>query len=548
MPTGAAVAALPQEHVYHRYSGRFSGILGWILSTDHKRIGILYLVTQMFFFLLGLALGLLVRLELFAPGKTIMVGRMYNSVFTLHGITMVFLFVIPGLMASFGNFLLPLQIGARDVAFPRLNLLSWWLFLLGGITIYASLFLGGGPVDTGWTFYTPYSLLSRTSVSICGLGVFFVGFSSILTGVNFVTTVHRMRAPGMKWGKMPLFVWTLYTTAWLQVLATPVIGITLILVLAERLLGVGFFDPAKGGDPILFQHLFWIYSHPAVYIMILPAMGLVSEIIPVFSRRRIYGYWWIAMSSLSIAVVGYIVWGHHMFTSGMSDAARVMFSFLTFFVAIPTGVKIFNWLATMYKGSIRLSVPMLYALSFIFLFSIAGLTGVLNACLAADVNVHDTYYVVAHFHYTMLGGTGLMIFAGLHYWFPKITGRMYGGRAAFVSWLHIFVGFNLLWFPMFIAGWMGMPRRYYDYLPEYQIWHGLAAVGSWIFAGGILIMIVNLLRSLRSGAKAPDNPWGGATLEWKTASPPPVYNFLEIPKVDHGPYDFEDSELPTTPK
>ncbi|MBI2898843.1 MAG: cbb3-type cytochrome c oxidase subunit I [Planctomycetes bacterium] len=535
MSDGVAVALEPPRRTFLNHR---TGLLGWILSTDHKRIGILYMTSMIGFFCLGMILGLMIRLEMLTPGRTIMSGRMYNSVFTLHGVTMIFLFVIPGLMASFGNFLLPLHIGARDVAFPRLNLLSWWLFMAGGVLIYGSLFVGE-PMDTGWTFYAPYSVKTAASVSVAGLGVFFVGFSSILTGLNFVTTIHRMRCPGMTWGRMPLMCWALYTTGWLQVLATPVIGITLIMLLCERLLGVGFFDPSKGGDPILFQHMFWIYSHPAVYIMILPAMGAVSEIVPVFTRRAIYGYKYIAGSTLAIAIIGYIVWGHHMFTSGMADSARLVFSLLTFFVAIPTAIKVFNWVATMYKGSITLEVPFLYALAFIFLFMIAGFSGVVQGAIAADIHLHDTTYIVAHFHYTMFGGTGFAFFGALHHWWPKMFGRMYNRKVAKGAWLGLFIGFNLLFFPLFIMGYLGMPRRYYDYLPEYMRWHHISTLGSWIVAAGFLVMIVNLLRSFRSGSAAPANPWGATTLEWTVSSPPPVENFAKIPHVTHGPYHYE---------
>jgi cytochrome c oxidase subunit 1 len=434
--------------------------------------------------------------------------------------------------------MLPLQLGAQDVAFPRINLLSWWFYITGAAIIIVSLFTGGGAPDTGWTFYVPYSVRTGTNVSLAVFGVFFLGISSTLTGLNFVTTIHRLRAPGMSWFRMPLFVWSLYATGWVQLLATPVIAITLLMLMAERLLGVGFFDPAKGGDPILFEHLFWIYSHPAVYIMILPAMGVVSEIIPVFARRTIFGYKAIAFSSLGIALFGYLVWGHHMFTSGMSDEARMIFSLLTFLVAVPSGIKVFNWVASMYKGSIQMDTPFLYIMAFMFLFSIGGLTGLVQGALATNVHVHGTFFIVAHFHYVMFGGTVFAFFAGLHYWFPKMSGRMYSEGRARLAALVLFIGFNLLYFPMFVLGWQGMPRRYYDYLPHFQPLNVVSTVGSWVLATGVLLMLYNLLRSLKDGAKAGDNPWGGTTLEWKTASPPPTENFETIPEVTTGPYDY----------
>jgi len=523
---------------YRQSTNKHTGILSWLLTVDHKRIGIMYGVTILFFFLVGVILGVLMRLELIAPGKTIVDAQTYNSLFTLHGVIMIFLFIIPGLPAIFGNFFLPIQIGARDVAFPRLNLLSYYIYVAGAILALLSVILPGGAIDTGWTFYIPYSVRSNTNVSLPLLAAFILGFSSILTGLNFITTVHRLRAPGMTFFKMPLFVWATYATAWIQIIATPVVGITIVLVVLERLFGVGIFDPALGGDPILFQHLFWIYSHPAVYIMILPAMGVVSEIIPTFARRTIFGYKAIALSSLAIAFVGYLVWAHHMFTSGMSDTARWIFSLLTFIVALPSGVKIFNWVATMYKGSIDPQSPFLWVMSFIFLFSIGGLTGLVLGSLATDIHVHDTYFVVAHFHFVMFGGTGTIFFAALHYWFPKMFGRMYNEKLARLGVLGFFIGFMMLYFPKFIMGYMGMPRRYYDYLPQFATLQLISTIGSWILAGTIFFIVGYLIYALLKGERATSNPWGGVTLEWHIQSPPTMENFHEIPKITHEPYDF----------
>jgi cytochrome c oxidase subunit 1 len=522
---------------FYQEDHTYAGILSWILSTDHKRIGLLYLISILVFFIAGVTIGVLMRLELIAPGKTIVDAATYNSLFTLHGIIMIFLFIIPGITASFGNFFLPLQIGARDVAFPRLNLFSWWLYITAGIIALTTIILPGGPPDTGWTFYPPYSIKTTTNVSVAALAAFVVGFSSILTGLNFVTTIHRLRAPGMRWFRLPLFSWSLYATSWVQILATPVLAITVLLLILERSLGIGFFDPTKGGDPLMFQHLFWIYSHPAVYIMILPAMGVISEIIPVFSRKSVFGYKAIVFSSLSIAGVGYIVWGHHMFTSGISETARLVFSFFTFFVAVPSGIKVFNWVATMYKGSIDPAPPMLFSLAFIFLFSIGGLTGLANASVAINVHIHDTHFIIAHIHYVMFGGTGFAFFAALHYWFPKMFGRTYNHKPATVACIIMFIGFNLLYFPLFILGWQGMPRRYYDYSPAFHTGNLISTIGSWILVTGLIIMFVNLVRAFFRGKKAEDNPWGGTTLEWQVASPPPKENFKEIPVVTRGPYE-----------
>jgi cytochrome c oxidase subunit 1 len=519
-------------------SGPHRGLAAWMLSVDHKRIGIMYLTAELFFFSIGTLIGFLMRLNLISPG-TFVEAHNYNRMFTIHGIIQIFLFIIPGVMVSFGNFFLPLLIGARDVAFPRINRLSWWLYLGGACIVFVSLFGGGGPLDTGWTFYAPYSVKTMTNVSLAIFGVFILGFSSILTGVNFVTTIHKLRAPGMTWHRMPLFVWTLYATGWVQILATPIIAISLLLIILERFFGMGFFDPAKGGDPILFEHMFWIYSHPAVYIMILPAMGVISEVVPVFARKTIFGYRAVAYSAIGIAGVGYLVWGHHMFTSGMSDTSRVVFSLLTFLVAVPSGIKVFNWVATLYKGSIKVDSPMLFALTFIFLFSIGGLTGLIQGALAANLHLHGTYWIVGHFHYVMFGGMGFGFLAALHYWFPKMSGRMFDERPAKVGWVFLFIGFNMLFFSMLILGVEGMPRRYFDYPPQFFTGHLVSTVGSWILIAGFIIIFRNLISALIKGVKAPDNPWGGTTLEWQLPSPPPHENFEEIPVITKGPYNYE---------
>lgn len=514
------------------------GIWAWLLSTDHKRIGLLYLYSILVFFSVGALLGLAMKLELIAPGETIMGAQTYNGFFTLHGIIMIFLIVIPGLPAVFGNFFLPLLIGAKDVAFPKLNLLSWYIYILGALIALLSQFMGSGPPDTGWTFYAPYSFQTTTNMLPAVIGAFVLGFSSILTGLNFIVTMHQMRAPGMNWMRMPMFPWTLYGTAWIQLLATPIVGITLLMIVAERLFKIGFFDPALGGDPILYQHLFWIYSHPAVYIMILPAMGAISEIIPVFARKSLFGYKALIISTMAIAFVGYFVWGHHMFTSGMSGEALVSFSLLTFLVAIPSAIKVFNWISTIYKGAIHMEPPFYWALSFIFVFMIGGLTGLVLGSLATNVHVHDTNFVVAHFHYIVFGGTGFAFMAALHYWFPKIYGRMYDKSWANIGWLIFFIGFNVLYFPMFYLGIIGMPRRYYDYLPEYHGPNILSSFGSFVMIAGLLIIITNLIRSAKHGEKASSDPWNGKTLEWTTASPPTLENFDEIPRVEKGPYEY----------
>jgi cytochrome c oxidase subunit I len=520
-----------------------TGIWSWMTTLDHKRIGMMYLVSVLLAFFIGGLMAILVRIELWSPGKTILTAAQYNNVFTLHGAIMVFLFIIPAIPAAMGNFALPLLLGTKDVAFPRLNLFSYYIYVLGSIIAVGAI-VGGG-VDTGWTFYTPYSVQTAGKVIPMVFGAFVLGFSSILTGLNFIVTIHKLRAPGMTWSRMPLFCWSIYATSLIQVLATPVLAITLLLLIAERTMGIGIFDPKMGGDAVLFQHFFWFYSHPAVYIMILPGMAIISEIIPVFSKKHIFGYKAIALSSVAIAIIGFLVWGHHMFVSGQSYLASMVFSFLTFLVAIPSGIKVFNWTATMYKGSILLKTPMLYALSFLFLFTIGGLTGLFLGALSVDVHLTDTYFVVAHFHYVMMGGTVIAFLGGLHYWWPKMTGRMYNEFWGKVGCALVFVGFNLTFLTQFVLGSRGMPRRYYDYVPEFTALHRASTVGSWILGLGFFVMLGYLLASLRTGERAADNPWGGLTLEWQTSSPPPMHNFEKRPNTKIGPYDYG---LPGAPK
>ncbi|WP_373047090.1 cytochrome c oxidase subunit I [Vulgatibacter sp.] len=523
------------------YWNATKGFKSWALTVDHKRIGMMYLVAILTAFFLGGVFAILVRLELLTPDQTIVGAKTYNQLFTLHGAVMVFLFLVPSIPAALGNFFLPMQLGAKDVAFPKLNLLSFYVYVLGAAFAIFSLFAGA--IDTGWTFYTPYSLQTNTAVTSMVLAAFILGFSSILTGLNFIVSIHKLRAPGMTWFRMPLLLWALYATSVIQLLATPVLAITLLLIAMERLLGIGIFDPALGGDPVLYQHFFWFYSHPAVYIMVVPAFGVISEIIATFTRRPIFGYRFVAISSLAIAFIGFFVWGHHMFVSGQSEYAGMVFSFLSFFIAIPTAVKIFNWTATLFKGSNWLASPMLYAIVFLIQFTIGGLTGLPLAALSTDVHFHDTYFVVAHFHYVMMGGTVFAFIGGLHYWWPKMTGRMYNEKWAKIALATLFVGFNVTFFTQFILGTRGMPRRYYNYLPEYARLHGFSTVGSWILALGFIIIAVYLLKSLRSGAVAGANPWGASTLEWQTASPPPTENFFDTPHVNTGPYVYPDEEL-----
>ena len=510
----------------------------WLLTHDHKRIAILYAIGITAFFFIGGIAATLMRIELATPAGDLVSHDTYNKLFSAHGIIMVWLFLIPSIPSVLGNFLMPIMIGAKDLAFPRLNLLSWYLYMAGGLIVIAALFLGG--VDTGWTFYTPYSsMFSNSWVSVTLVGVFVVGFSSILTGLNFIVTVHTLRAPGLGWFKLPLFVWANYATAIILVLATPVLAITTLLVVAERLFQIGVFDPAHGGDPLLFQHLFWFYSHPAVYIMILPAMGVVSEIIPCFARRPIFGYRFMAYAILGIASIGFLVWGHHMFVSGQSLAASMVFSLLSFLVAIPSAIKVFNWTATLYRGSIRFDAPMLYALGFVGLFTIGGLTGLFVASLALDVHLTDTYFVVSHFHYIMVGGSVTAYFGGLHFWWPKVTGRLYPEVWARIAAVCIFLGFNFTFFPQFLLGMQGMPRRYHAYPPKFQVLHMLSSAGAVVLALGYLLPLGYFAWSLWRGPRAGANPFGALGFEWQTSSPPPTHNFERPPVVPEKVYDYD---------
>jgi cytochrome c oxidase subunit 1 len=514
------------------------GIMSWLITVDHKRIGLMYLAATLFFFLVAGLLAIALRTELYTPAQDYMSAATYNKVFTLHGAIMVFLFIIPAVPAALGNFVLPLMLGAKDVAFPKLNLLSFYIYCIAAVMLVMTLLMGS--LDTGWTFYTPYSKSTGAAVIMATMGVFVAGFSSILTGINFTVTVHKMRAPGMTWNRMPLMIWAIYATALIQIMATPVLAITLFLLTIERTLNIGIFDPAMGGDPVLYQHFFWFYSHPAVYIMILPGFGIISELVTVHSRKHIFGYRAIALSSVAIAVISFIVWGHHMFVSGQSELAGIVFSFLTFAVAVPTAIKVFSWVATLYKGSIRFTTPMWYALVFLWTFTIGGLTGVYLGTLSVDVHLHDTYFVVAHFHYVMVGGLVVAFIGGLFHWWPKMFGRMFNQKWGNISALLVFVGFNTTFLTQFFLGHQGMPRRYYAYLPEYEVMHQVSTIGSWILMVGLFVVLFTLLFSLKNGEKAPANPWGGISLEWQTASPPIEHNFHETLHVTGSPYDFPE--------
>ena len=539
----SAVVHEPEpQHPKDNYLTATYGVRSWLLTRDHKRIALLYLASINVFFFLGGLFALLIRLELLTPEGDLVQAETYNKLFTMHGVTMIFFFMIPAIPAVLGNFFIPMMVGAKDLAFPRLNLLSWYIYVVGALFTFWAIVHGG--VDTGWTFYTPYSTASSNShVIATAVGIFITGFSSILTGLNFIVTVHTMRAPGMTWFRLPLFIWSMYATSLIIVLGTPVVAVTILMVGAERIFHLGFFDPALGGDPILFQHLFWFYSHPAVYIMVLPAMGVISELVTTFARKNIFGYKFVAFASIGIAVLGFLVWGHHMFVSGQSVYAGLIFSILSFLVAIPSAIKVFNWTATMYKGSVSYRTPMLYAFGFIGLFTIGGLTGLFLASLGVDVHVHDTYFIIAHFHYIMVGGTIMGYLGGIHYWWPKISGKLYPEAWGRFAALVIFIGFNLTFFPQFILGYLGMPRRYHAYPDEFQVLNVMSSAGASILGVGYVIPLIYLVWSMRYGRNAPANPWGSTGLEWKTTSPPPTDNFETPPVVTEDPYVYSPEEV-----
>jgi cytochrome c oxidase subunit I len=527
----------PSTRERRNYLNDEYGVLSWLLTKDHKRIAILYLFSVTTFFIVGGIIAFMMRLELLTPEGDMFTSDTYNKLFTLHGVVMIFFFLIPAIPAVMGNFILPIMLGAKDLAFPKLNLLSWYIYMIGGTFGIIVIITGG--VDTGWTFYTPFSTqYSNTKVFATTLGAFITGFSSILTGLNFLVTIHRMRAPGLTWYRLPLFVWSMYGTSVIIMLATPVLAITLVMLMVERVLRVGIFDPALGGDPVLYQHMFWFYSHPAVYIMVLPAMAVISECVAAFTRKKIFGYKFVAFSSLAIAFLSFLVWAHHLFVAGISVYSALIFSFLSMFVAVPSAIKVFNWTATMYKASVSWQTPMLYVMGFIGLFTIGGVTGLFLAALGVDVHVHDSYFVVAHFHYVMVGGTIMAYMAGIHYWWPKITGRMYPEWWGRLSALLVFVGFNLTFFPQFLVGYVGMPRRYHAYAPEFQVLNVLSTAGATILAVGYLLPIIYLAWSVKFGRKAGANPWGAVGLEWATTSPPPKENFHETPVVTWEAYDY----------
>ncbi len=534
-----AVAEPPVAAAPPNYLTAENTIASWLLTRDHKRIALLFFASITFFFFIGGFAATLIRLHLATPDGLLQ-PAVYNRMFTMHGVVMVWFFLIPSIPTTLGNFFVPLMIGARDLAFPRINLLSWYVFNLSGLVLLFALIMGG--IDTGWTFYTPLSTLFANGYVFAGaMAVFINGFSSIMTALNFVVTIHRLRAPGMTWYRLPLFIWGIYSVSIVMLLATPVLAMDTVLLAVERFAGIGLFDPSHGGDPLLWQHMFWFYSHPAVYIMILPAMGVVSELIACYARRPIFGYSGMTLALMAIAIISFFVWAHHMFVAGISIYAGVVFSLTTFFVAVPSAIKVFNWTVSLHKGSIVYDAPMLYALGFVLLFTVGGLTGLMVATLAVDVHVHDTYFVIAHFHYIMVGGTVSAFFGGLHYWWPKMTGRLYPEMWARVTAILTYVGFNLTFFPQFVLGYLGMPRRYYTYPPEWQPWNLLSSAGASILAVAYFLPLFYLGWSLIWGRRAGNNPWHATGLEWTTSSPPPQHNFLATPEVKLGPYSYDPS-------
>ncbi len=528
------------EHIHPEPQGF---VRKYVFSLDHKIIGIQYIITAFVFFVLAGCLAEIIRIQLMHANGGFVTANTYDEVYSIHGSAMVWLVIIPMLTGGFGNFVMPVQLGARDVAFPWLNMISFWLFPVAGLMLFSS-FLMGAPV-AGWTEYPPMSLQGGAGTSMWCAAIFLVGVSSTLTGINFLVTILKMRAPGMTFTRMPLFCWGQLATAPLLMIATTALAAALAALFMERQFGVPFYDPTKGGSPVLWQHMFWFYSHPAVYIMILPAFGIMSEVISVFSRKPVFGYRMIAFSSAAIALAGFMVWAHHMFTSGIAPYMQLPFMVLTFAIAVPTGIKIFSWLATMWGGKIHLTTSMLFALGFLVLFTFGGISGVFLAAIPFDLHVHGTYFIPAHLHFVLVGGSLMGIFSGMYYWFPKMTGRYlseFWGRVHFALFV---IGFLGTFLPMHWLGAEGMPRRVASYDPQFQWVNQLESIFSFIMTAAILIFFVNMLYCIRNGKKAGHNPWGARTLEWQIPSPPPYYNFKHIPSVFGLPYDFTEP-LPYT--
>jgi cytochrome c oxidase subunit 1 len=534
----AVIAPDPTESVERDYLRAKPGIRSWLTTTDHKRIAIMFLVAVTLALILGGTFAMILRTKLLTPGPALMSPMTYNRMFTLHGVVMVFMFMIPAIPAVFGNFCLPMMLGAKDLAFPRINLASFYVYCTGAAITLWGMIHGGA--DTGWTFYAPYSTVSPTDVAPVAFGVFVLGVSSIMTGLNFIATTHMLRIRGMRWHDMPIFVWAIYATSVIQVIATPVLGLAVTLVALDHALHMGIFDPALGGDPVLFEHLFWFYSHPAVYIMILPAMGVIAEIVPTFSKKHQSSYRALAYSSLGIAFIGFLTWGHHLFVAGISQFDAGVFGLLSMFVAIFSAIKVFTWISTLYRGSITFNTPMLYFFAFVYLFAFGGMTGIAVATTSLDVPWHDTYFVVAHFHFIMIGGTLTAFLGAIHYWFPKMFGRMYSERWGLVSAFLVFAGFNLTFVPQFLLGNAGMPRRYYSYPARFHILNVASSLGAYLLATALILTLAYLLISLRWGARAPANPWGSRGFEWRTPSPPPVHNFVTPFDPARGAYAYDE--------